>query len=97
MKNTDTFIPEAYKSIAIHGDLHTFPPEVYKSIAIHGDLHTFIPEGKKAPDRRFYLILANISKLHIWVVWSTSTFWCNPSNVLTWVFNVTSFTVNTVL
>ena len=35
--------------------------------------------------------------LHISIFWSTTTFWRYPSNILRWLFDITSFAMYTIL
>ena len=42
--------------------------------------------------RKFYFI-----KLHSRIVWALSALRSNPCNILTWIFYITCFTMNTIL
>ena len=47
----------------------------------------------------FYFFFGCFSKyfLHIWVVWTTGSFWCNPVNILCRIFDITGLTMDTIL
>ena len=36
-------------------------------------------------------------RLHVWIVWSVTTLWRYPCDILTWVLDITRFAVNAVL
>ena len=36
-------------------------------------------------------------RLHVWIVWSVTTLWRYPCDILTWVLDIARFAVNAVL
>jgi len=56
---------------------------------------TVRPEHKSLHLQAFYNV--NYIELHIRIIRATGSLWCHPSNILAWVFNITCFTVDTIL